>query len=336
MGFGERHDGTGPRSSRTLRLALLTATSLCLLAGAATAQTASTPAAVTPAPAAATPAPAATEPSETFTPWGFNLAGRDTAAKPGDSFFDYANGTAIKEMVIPSDHTSWGAFNKLAELSRTRVQDILKQVSANPMQDPTTIEQKLGAFYGSFMDEKTIETRGMQPLGPDLDAVKAVTDRTAFAALIGDAQHNYQTSLFGLSIQPDAKDPTKYSVGLDQGGTGLPDRDYYSKPQFAAKKTAYQAYVAQMLKLANWPDADQAAPAVVAFETKLAQVHWARADERDPDKTYNPIKLADLVKQAPGFDWRTYFTKADLPHADVIVLAEKSAIVAEAKIAGAT
>lgn len=102
MGFGERHDGSGPRTNRTLRLALLTATSLCLLAGAATAQTAPPPAAVTAAPAAATPAPApaAVDPSDTFTPWGFNLPGRDSSAKPGDSFFDYANGTAIKEMVL--------------------------------------------------------------------------------------------------------------------------------------------------------------------------------------------------------------------------------------------
>ena len=215
------------------------------------------------------------------------------------------------------------------------MQDILKQVSANPLQNPTTVEEKLGAFYGSFMDEKTIDARGLKPMQADLDAIKAVSDRKAFAALLGAAQHGFQFTLFGLEIQPDAKDPTRYAIRLTQGGTGLPDRDYYLQSKFAEKKTAYQAYAAQLLKLVGWPDADAQAAAIVAFETKLAQAHWARADERDPDKTYNPMKLAGLKAQAPQFDWTTYFSSADLPHADTVVLGEKSAVLAQAKIAGA-
>ncbi len=165
---------------------------------------------------------------------------------------------------------------------------MLKQVSAHPVANPATVEQKLGAFYASFMDEAAVEARGLQPMQPDLDEIRAIADRTAFAALLGRAQHGYQFSLFGLGVQPDARDPTRYSIGLSQGGTGLPDRDYYLQPKFADKKTAYQSYVARLLTLAGWPDPDAAAAGVVAFETRIAGVQWARADERDPDKTLQP------------------------------------------------
>ena len=270
------------------------------------------------------------------TQWGFDLTGRDTAIRPGDDFFAYSDGTYVRNLVIPSDHSSWGAFNVLAELSRTRVQDILKELSANPAANPTTIEQKLGATYDAFMDEKTIETRGTAPLAPDLDAIRKVTDRTAFATLLGSAQKSLQGSLFGLSIDPDAKDPTRYTILLSQGGTGLPDRDYYLQDKFGPKKTAYQAYVAQMLGLIGWPDATKAAADVVAFETRLAQAHWAKQDERDPDKIYNPMTVDALVAASPEFDWHAYLAAADLPNAKDLVLSEKSAVLDEAKIAAGT
>ncbi len=333
MTAGERQDrkqGSDRQNTGHSRRLLLAATSLCLLAGGARAQ----PAPATPSAAPAM-APVAAS-GQAYAPWGFNLSGRNVGAKPGDNFFFYADGTAVQDMVIPSDRTSWGAFNILAERSRTRVQEILKQVSAHPAANPTTVEQKLGAFYASFMDEATVEARGLQPMQPDLGAIRAVTDRTTLAALLGQAQHGYQFSLFGLEIQPDARDPTRYSIGLSQGGTGLPDRDYYLQPKFADKKTAYQAYVARLLTLAGWPDAGAAAAAVVAFETQIASVQWARADERDPDKTYNPMTLADLEKAAPQFDWQTYLAHADLPQARTVVLSETSAILAEARLAGST
>ncbi len=313
---------------RNFRTLLLAATGLCLglglqLAGPAQAATV----------AGAEPMPVA---PGSQTPWGFDLSGRDTSIRPGDDFFAYSDGTYVKNLVIPSDHSSWGAFNVLADLSRARVQDILKQVSAHPVANPTTIEQKLGATYDAFMDEKTIEARGTTPLAPDLDAIRKVTDRTAFATLLGHAQKSLQGSLFALSIEPDAKDPTRYTIELAQGGTGLPDRDYYLQDKFAPKKTAYQAYVAQMLGLIGWPDATKAAADVVAFETSLAKAQWARQDERDPDKTYNPMTVDALVAAGPDFDWHAYLFAADLPDAKALVLSEKSAVLDEAKIAAGT
>ena len=268
--------------------------------------------------------------------WGFDLSGRDTAIVPGNNFYDYANGTAVADLVIPPDHTSWGAFNKLADLSRRRVQGILAQVSAHPSAHPSTTEEKLGVFYASFMDAAAVEKRGAAPLASDLESVRAVHDPASFASLLGKAQSSFQTSLFALSIDPDAKDPTRYSVTLAQAGLGLPDRDYYLEPGFAAKKAAYQRYVGRMLELIGWQDSARQAGAIVAFETRLARAQWSRAEERDPVKTYNPTTVAELERVAPGFDWAAYLGSAGLASATTLVLQEKSAILAEAGIAQAT
>ncbi|WP_408870994.1 M13 family metallopeptidase [Gluconacetobacter azotocaptans] len=282
----------------------------------------------------------ATDDAPTYGAWGFDVAGRDAAIRPGNDFFGYANGRAVHDIVIPPDMTSYGPFNALSELSRKRVQTILQDLSAHPAAQPTTIEQKLGTFYATFMDEGSIEARGQKPLAAGLDAIRAVTDRSAFATLLGRAQTGFQYSLFGFGIQPDAKDPTVYALTLDQGGIGMPDRDYYLKPDMAAKKTAYQAYVAKVLDMIHWPDAARMAPAIVTFETRLAGVHWARADLRDPDKVYNPIMVPDLQKRAPGFDWTAYLTAAELPEpltrTGTLIVGEPDAIAGEARIASET
>ncbi|MCP1231082.1 M13 family metallopeptidase [Acetobacter indonesiensis] len=269
-----------------------------------------------------------------FGAWGVDLAGRDTAEKPGNNFFKYANGTYLDHLTIPSDMTSYGPFNALAELSRQRVQTILNELSAHPVKHPASIEEKLGTFYASFMAEKSVEKQGTKPMQADLDAILKMKDAAAFATLAGSATTGFATSPFSLAINPDAKDPTHYALNVDQDGLGLPDRDYYLKPEFAAKKTAYQTYITKVLTLIKWPEPAQAAAAIVAFETKLAETHWARADLRNPEKTYNPMTVADLAKAAPGFDWVGWLTAAGLPKEGLenrtVIVGEPSAITSGA------
>ena len=297
---------------------------------------------LTPAHADDTP-PAAPEvlmPASSFAPWGFNLSGRDTAIIPGNNFFEYANGTYLKDLTIPSDMTSYGPFNALAELSRQRVQSILNELSAHPVKTPHSTDEKLGTFYASFMNEKAVEKRGISPLKKDLKTLRSLTDAQSFATLSGSAFTSFTTSPFSLSVSPDSKDPTHYSVYLDQGGLGLPDRDYYLKPQFAEQRKAYQAYITQILTFIRWPEPSKTADAVIAFETKLAEAHWARADMRDPNKTYNPMTVSDLIKTAPGFDWKSWMLAAGLPaeglEASTIIVQEPSAITGEAAVLAST
>ncbi|MFT9142551.1 M13-type metalloendopeptidase [Acetobacter orientalis] len=293
----------------------------------------STPAATPNATVAQAPTP---KNPEGFGPWGFDLSGRDTAALPGNNFFQYANGTYLAHLSIPADMTSYGPFNALAELSRQRVQGILNTLSAHPVEHPSTIEEKLGTFYASFMDAKALEAQGITPLKADLDTIRAMTDAKAFAALAGTAQASFAITPFSVAINPDAKDPTRYAINIDQDGTGLPDRDYYLKPEFATKKAAYQAYITKALTLINWPEPAQAAAAIVAFETQLAQAHWPRAELRDPQKTYNPMTVGALAKAAPGFDWVTWLKAAGLPEegleSRIVIVGEPSAITREAAL----
>jgi len=267
---------------------------------------------------------------------GFNAAGRDLTVKPGDDFFRYANGTYIKDLIIPPDQTSYGPFSILAERSRDQVRTLLNDVSAHPVADPKTTEQKLGVYYASFLDQARVDQLGAKPLAGDLDAIKGVNDLEAFAKLTGMAASGFQSSPFDIGINPDDHDPTKFSIDVAQSGLGLPDRDYYLKPDFAAKRQAYRDYIVTMLGLIGYADAAKNADAIVALETGIAKVHWALEAERDPVKAYNPMTVAQLAKAAPGFDWQAWLVAAGIPATGlekrVLIIGQPSAIAGEAKL----
>jgi putative endopeptidase len=283
-------------------------------------------------PVAAADAPAVPH----FGAWGFDLAGRDLAVKPGDDFLDYAAGTYLRDVKIPPDQSAWGAFNVLRDLSDNRVHAILEETAATAGATPTTEAGKIGAFYKAFMDTAAVEAKGVRPLGPELASIRALQDRAQFAAWMGRANAGFRSSIFGLGIDVDAKTPTIYRVDVTQSGLGLPDRDYYLDPKFAAKKAAYQAYAASLLRLIGWADADARAADVVAFESRIAEASWARADRRDPDKTYNPTPVGRLAADAPGFDWSAFLSSAGLGDVTTVNLRENTALPKIAAVYAAT
>jgi putative endopeptidase len=268
--------------------------------------------------------------------WGFDLTGRDLSVKPGNDFEAYASGSYLKTMSIPPDQSRWGAFNMLRDLSDSRVRGILEEMATAAPAAPTTDAGKIGAFYKAFMDEAAVNAKGVAPLGPRLEAIRSVKTREDLARLMGRANAGFGGSLFDVDVDVDVKSPTAYMVMISQSGLGLPDRDYYLDPKFAAKKAAYQAYVAQMLGLVGWPDAAARAADVVAFETAVAQASWPRADRRDPDKTYNPTSVGALATTAPGFDWRGFLTAEQLGDVDRVNVQENTAIPKIAAVYAAT
>ncbi len=287
--------------------------------------------------ASALPVQAANAPAvdpATVTPhygaWGFDLAGRDTAVKPGDDFFRYANGTYLKRTEIPADRTRFGNFDALSVLSEHRVHAILEGASANPGA-PGSRTAKIGAYYKAFMDEARIEQLGDAPLQGDLTKIRAAKTREDIASLMGD-HSGFYSGIFGGGIGPDAKDPEHYSFQMGSGGIGLPDKDYYLKDSFAPVKAKYLAYVAQMLTLAKWPEPEANAKAVVAFETRMAEASWERAERRDRDKTYNPMSPKELAAYAPGFEWNRYFAALDVGPLDRVVISDNTAFPKKAKI----
>ncbi len=267
---------------------------------------------------AATAALAADKPL--YGTWGFDTAGMDKATKPGDDFFRYANGTWLDKTPIPGDKPAVSFRLQMTDRAEARIHDLLE---AAKDKEPKDLEGKVGRFYRSFMDETRVEAQGAKPLDPLLTDIRNAKTREAEAALMGRANADLEASLFSFFVDVDLKDPNHYAVYVSQGGLGLPDRDYYLKPDFAAPKAKYEAYVAQLLKLEGWPG-DQA-KAVVDFETKIAQASWSKAEQRDPVKVYYPMSVDELSKLAPGFDWKAFLGGADLSKVDHIVVGEKSA-----------
>ncbi|QUD86337.1 M13 family metallopeptidase [Phenylobacterium montanum] len=255
--------------------------------------------------------------------WGYDLTGEDKAASPGADFFRFANGAWSDHAEIPADRVRFGNFDKLYVLSENRTRLIIESAAAGQSSDPDAA--KIGAAYKAFMDQDKVEALDAKPLAPDLDAIRAEKTLGDVAALMGRSPLSFQGGVFAAGIQADQKAPTKYAVYLDTAGLSLPDRDYYLEAQFAEKKQAYQAYVAKMLGQIGWPDADAQAKAVVDFETEIAKVSWTKAQERDPDKTYNPMSVDELVQYAPGFDFKAFLRAGDLPDSGRVILGANTA-----------
>lgn len=262
--------------------------------------------------------------------FGFDMTGMDAAVKPGDDFNRYASGVYLRDTAIPGDKTSYGVFDMLYDRSQQNLKALIEQSAANPTSSADAA--RIGAFYASFMDEAAVNRLGAAPLKADLDAVRAAVSHAEIAELMGHSQTGFGASLFGLAVFEDLKEPSKNSAYIFQGGLGLPDRDYYLEPQFAEARTAYQAYVARSLSLAGWPDAEAAAAAVLAFETRIAEQHWTQVQSRQIDKLHNPMTRAELSAAAPGFDWEAWARGAGVQNAPVLVAANNTAFPGMARV----
>lgn len=252
--------------------------------------------------------------------FGFDEKGMDRAVKPGDDFYEYANGAWAKATPIPSDRSNYGMFTRLDDLSRARTREILDGVKDDRA-------SKIGNAYASFLDEAAVEARGLAPIKPWLDQIKAVKTKADYAALIGRADRNGVAGPLGAFIGQDDKSPENYALTLFQSGLGMPDRDYYlsTDQKLVETRAAYLAHIEKMLTLAGEPDAAARAKALLAFETEIARVHWTKIDSRDATKTYNKMTVAQLVKDAPGFDFPAYL-KAGRAHVDSLIVAQPSAV----------
>ena len=261
--------------------------------------------------------------------WGFDTDGADLKTKPGDDFFRYANGAWLDRVQIPADKPAYSLRLAMTDLTEQRLHDLMEENAKKTEPKPATIEGKVGAFYKSFVDEARIEKAGASALKDKLAEVQAAKTREALAALMGRQNADFHGGIFGVGIDVDIKDPKHYAVYLGQAGLGLPDRDYYLKPDFAAKKEKYQAYAAQLL---DWPDADKRAAEVIDFETKIADASWTKTQQRDPVAMYNAMSIAELEALAPKFAWRPFLTEAGLGKVERVVVAEKSAFPKIAEI----
>jgi putative endopeptidase len=257
--------------------------------------------------------------------WGIDLTAMDPNVKPGNDFNRYASGAWLARTQIPPDQPLASLRRLMSDITEARLHELLEKAAAAAPARPVTLEQKVGAFYKAFMDEARLDTLGAAPIGPELSAIRAAKDRQDIAELMGRNNTDFYSTIFSLGIDVDLKDTSRYAVLATQGGLGLPDRDYYLKPSFASQKAAYQTYVAKLLTLVGWPEPETNAAAVVAFETRVADASWTRAQQRDVEGTYNPQTQRELAALTPGFAWQRFLSGADLNGVDRLVVFEKSA-----------
>jgi putative endopeptidase len=264
----------------------------------------------------------AADPPNTAT-HGIVVANMDRSVLPGNDFYDYSNGSWIKRAVIPPDRARIGVFSELADLTNKRTAALIEE-AAKSNAPAGSSERKIADLYKSYMNEGTIESKGLTPLRPHLAAIAAIKNKKELARALGESLRadvdplnntNFHTShLFGLWTAPGFNDSEHYAAYLLQGGLELPDREYYlsDTPHMRDLRTEYQKHVAAMLKLAGFSDPEARASRIVELEHSIAEKHRALADNEDIHKANNTWKPTDFTTKAPGLDWKEFFAAAGL------------------------
>ncbi len=260
--------------------------------------------------------------------FGFDLSGMDKSVQPGDDFYAYANGTWAKNTEIPADKSNYGMFTALADLSQTRTREILDVAKGDP-------NSMIGRAYASYLDSAAIEAKGLAPIEPWLNKIRAV-DKAGLAKLLAEADRSGVQHFFGGYVGQDDKNPEVYIYTMFQGGIGMPDRDFYLKEneRNAKLQAAYLTHLENVLTLAGEQDAAARAKAIYDFEKQVATVHWDKNDSSDATKVYNKMTIAELAAAAPGFDWQGFIRGIGV-NEDSLLVSQPSAFTGEAKLLAA-
>ena len=258
----------------------------------------------------------------------------DKTVDPCVDFYTYSCGGWIKKNPIPPDQSSWSTYGKLQDENLAQLRAILEEAAkANAGKSTVTypseptpgspgapVTQKIGDYYASCMDEPAIEKLGAKPLAPELERIAALKSKQDIAEYLTTGQ--FPPSLYGggalftFRSDQDYKDSEQVIAEADQGGLGLPDRDYYFKDDAKSQelRKAYLAHVQKMFELLGDKQGDAAAESatVMRLETDLAKGHMNRVERRDPPKLYHKMQVAELENLAPNFRWKIYFEKTGL------------------------
>jgi endothelin-converting enzyme/putative endopeptidase len=281
---------------------------------------------------------------------GIVVANMDRSVKPGDDFYRYANGDWLKRAEIPPDRRYIDPngldFDDSNDLTRKRIAGLIEEATKTNGTAGSNA-RKIADFYHSYMDEASIEAKGLAPLRPHLDAIAAIHDKHDLARALGESlradvdglNDDFHTAnLFGLWVAPGFNDPEHYAAYLLQGGLEMPDREYYLSDSASMRdlQTKYQTHVSALLKLAGFTDPDIRAQHIVELERAIAEKHISLADEKDIHKANNTWKQADSAAHAPGLDWAEYFRVAGLSGQASFIVWQPTAFTGESALVAST
>jgi len=246
----------------------------------------------------------------------------DPSIKPGDNFYLYANGGWIKNNPVPASKTRWGSFDVLRQTSLDRLKLLCEEAAANPSK--SSLYQRVGDLYAAAMDSAAIEKLGYTPVQAELARLNSLANSDdVLREVLTLRTRGIGGVLFGFAVEQDDKNVNQYIPALRQGGTSLPDRDYYLKNDTRNQtiRTEYVKYITDMFKLVGDDEATakHKAENILALETALAKAQMSRVELRDPVKTYNKFSVEDFSNTTSGLDWSSMLASMKVQHADSVL-----------------
>jgi len=268
-------------------------------------------------------------------------ANMDTSVKPGNDFFEYANGGWIKKNAIPEKMEGWGSFAVLRQENTNKFLRLLEEASQQSVTAPKgSLIQRVGDLYASGMDSTTIEKLGYLPIKPVLERIAEMKNFDDLISELIFERIDGTPELFRLGIDQDNKNASKYIVNLGQGGISLPDRDYYLKSDTRSKKVqdALKTLIVNLFTLtgSNASEAAKNAAIVYNIESVLAKAQLSRVAMRDPHVIYNKFLVADFNKVTPHLNWNKLLARLNIPEQDSILVAQPSFFKAVDSLLAAT
>ncbi len=265
---------------------------------------------------------------------GIDFSGFDTSVRPQDDFFDYVNGAWVANTEMPADRARWGTFDALREQSQADVRALIEEVSKAENVEDGTPTQKIRDFYNAYLDIETATRLGASAIQAELDDIDAMKSYDDLFRLFSTLGVQGVNNPIGSFIFSDLKDPNTNVVFLGEAGLTLPDRDYYLKDdeQFVKGRQLYLQFASELFAQAGFDSGMDRAERLLALETKLAEVHWTKEENRDPVKTYNPKTPEELQELAPDINWELSFEAAEIPARDRYIVQQPSFFTAAGKI----
>jgi len=265
---------------------------------------------------------------------GIETQNMDLSVRPQDDFYRFVNGKWLATTEIPADKGRYGMFNRVLDLVQDQLRGLVEglQKSVDPSEPD---QQKIADLYATFLDEAALERLGLQPLNAEFAKIDALQDKSEIATLIARFNRLGIGAPYTPQVHLDARDSTKYVFDLNQGGLGMPDRDYYLQDDAKLKqiRAQYRQYIEKMLTLAGDQAPASNADGILELETALAKVQWTKVQNRDPVKTYNKFELAKLPALAAGYRWNAYLAEAGVEgKVDYLIVSQPSYISGFGKI----
>jgi len=271
---------------------------------------------------------------------GLDLANFDRSIRPQDDLFRFVNGTWLARTTIPPDRITYGTFLELGDRAEADLRTIIEDTLANRDRQRGSAKQ-IADLYASLMNVAVIEKRGIEPVRAELKRIYALDNRREFAATAGRFSATAAGGPFPGTVEELPDSPGRPIVNISQGGTLLPDRDYYLKDdlRYVEYRKGYIQYMTELFVLSELVTRDTAvqwAQNVLALETELARIQWSPEDLRDPARTARPYALGDLSRDMPGFDWMAWARPQGIDVAGRLILSQPSFFKSFAALFAAT